>query len=108
VKEYTRRLGCKPVAIIRNEYALWRTPHINLSIRKVLKKTGALRHLGWENSLATHFSKTTDCNGIVWEDFSPTQQAQEIKNNWPDSTYNPRQTGMRQKKQANPRSPGLA
>ena len=89
VQDYSQRLGCEPSVIIPNEYALWRTSCINLSIRRVDGESGGLRHLGWEDASASSFSKTTDVNGIVWEKFAPEQQAEEILETWPQARYQP-------------------
>ncbi len=85
VDDYSRRLECKPEVVIPNEYALWRTPSINFSIRRDEKNTGKLRHLGWEDDSAPKFTQEIDVNGIAWENFSRDQQADEIKTFWPDS-----------------------
>ena len=71
VQDYSDRLGCPPAVVVPNEYALWRTPSINLSIRRVDKEPGTLRHLGWEDSSAARFNTDTDVNGIVWEHYEP-------------------------------------
>lgn len=71
-----------------NEYALWRTESLNLSIRQDPSgKSGQLRHLGFEDPTAGSFTKTTDVNGIVWENFNAQQQADEINAIWPDAEY---------------------
>ena len=85
VEDYTRRLGAPPTAVVPDEYALWRTPCINLSIRRASDKAGTLRHLGWEDSSARSFVTETDVNGIVWEHFSAEQQAREIADTWPQA-----------------------
>ena len=85
VDDYSGRLGCGPTLIVPDEYALWRTDTINFSIRKVVPdEVGQLRHLGWEDSSSSEFSAERDVNGILWEKFSPEQQAQEIRHTWPD------------------------
>ena len=90
VKEYSLRLGCDPVLVIEHEYALWRTDCLNVSLRSDPDcDPGTLRHLGWEVPAADVFSSDTDCNGIVWEQFTQQQQADEIKMLWPDSEYQP-------------------
>lgn len=89
VEDYSRRLGSLPSVIIPNEYALWRTESINFSIRKVSELPGTLRHLGWEDPAACHFTQDTDPNGIIWERFNADLQAQEIKDSWPQSNYAP-------------------
>lgn len=84
VADYNKRLGAKPVALIPDEYALWRTAEVNLSIRKDKSKTsGTLRHLGFENSDASGFKAERDVNGILWEAFNTTAQDDEIERIWP-------------------------
>lgn len=84
VKDYTRRLGFEPVVIVENEYALWRTETLNVSVRQdPSTPSGALRHLGWEDPEATEFSSNTDCNGILWERFAEKHQNDEILEIWP-------------------------
>ena len=90
IKDYTSRLGMEPCSFVPNEYALWRTGSLNISVRQDSKcKSGELRHLGWEDSEATAFSQDTDTNGIVWERFSAQQQADEINELWPEANYKP-------------------
>ena len=79
VKDYSERLGCQPVVVIANEYALWRTDILNFSIRYDAANPGMLRHLGWEDSSACEFTQEKDVNGIVWERFTTEQQSNEIK-----------------------------
>lgn len=83
VRDYSRRLGRKPSVVIPSQYALWRTPQVNLSIRKVSRGAGRLRHLGWEDSSVPQFTQETDVNGIVWERFTAAQQDEEIRQAWP-------------------------
>ena len=91
VKDYSQRIGMQPCAVVKGEYALWRTDILNLSIRQDSKcKPGELRHLGWEDSEATEFSIDTDVNGILWERFNSQQQADEINETWPDTNYEPK------------------
>ena len=91
VKDYSQRIGMQPCAVVKGEYALWRTDILNLSIRQDSKcKPGELRHLGWEDSEATEFSADTDVNGILWERFNSQQQADEINETWPDTHYEPK------------------
>ena len=90
IKDYTRRLGVAPCAVVNGEYALWRTDSINLSIRQDSRcAPGELRHLGWEDPSAVEFTKDTDVNGIVWERFTAQQQADEINESWPEIHYVP-------------------
>ena len=90
VSDYSARLGVQPCSFIPNEYALWRTDSLNLSIRQDSNcRTGELRHLGWEDAAASEFSQETDVNGIVWERFSAQQQADEINELWPEAKYRP-------------------
>ena len=83
VEDYTRRLGCPPSVVVPDEYALWRTSSINLSIRRTSDQPGTLRHLGWEDPTASSFVTETDVNGIIWEHFSAEQQDREITRTWP-------------------------
>jgi len=46
-----------------------------------------MRHLGWEDEKATEFSIETDCNGIIWEKFAASHQAEEINEIWPNANY---------------------
>ena len=89
VADYSARLGVLPTVIVPGEYALWRTGTLNLSIRKTSAPSGTMRHLGWEDTEATEFSTETDCNGITWEKFSASHQAQEINDIWPSANYQP-------------------
>lgn len=83
IADYTQRLSAQPCVIVPNEYALWRTDAVNLSIRQIPSgEVPGLRHLGWEDALSC-FSETRDCNGIVWEEFNAEQQLLEILALWP-------------------------
>lgn len=86
IDDYSTRLNCKPCVIIENEYALWRTDILNLSIRKS-NDPGKLRHLGWEDPAANQFTEDKDVNGIIWEKFNSNDQLQEIRANWPDVNF---------------------
>ena len=89
-KEYSARPRCEPCSLVADEYALWRTESINLSLRNDPNcSAGELRHLGWEDSDAQEFSKESDVNGIVWENFRASHQADEINNMWPSAQYKP-------------------
>ena len=91
VLDYSVRLGKEADLVIPGEYALWRTETLNLSIRRVSdKESGTLRHLGWENAEAKAFTAETDCNGILWEEFTAHQQAAEIEKAWPGTPYAPK------------------
>ncbi len=91
VEDYSARLGCDPCLVISGEYALWRTDSANISVRRDSSGTpGSLRHLGWEDPNALEFTVDTDVNGVVWENFSAEQQADEIEKAWPGTGYNPR------------------
>lgn len=88
VKDYSERLNAKPCLIIEDEYALWRTDSLNISVRQDSKfPPGSLRHLGWEDPTATEMSTETDVNGILWERFTKEQQAEEIREIWSDADY---------------------
>ena len=89
VADYSARLGALPIVVVPGEYALWRTETLNLSIRKTSELSGTLRHLGWEDAEAKKFSAETDCNGIIWEKFTASHQAQEINEIWPNANYQP-------------------
>lgn len=89
VAEYTRLLGRAPVVVVPGEYALWRTEVLNFSIRRTTEAPGQVRHVGFEREDAPHFSEYRDVNGLVWETFGKTQQADEIKATWPDTSYDP-------------------
>jgi len=90
IDDYSARLGTPPCSVVPGEYALWRTDSLNLSVRHDPGcAPGSLRHLGWEDSAAPAFSEETDVNGITWERFSATQQAEEINTLWPDANYHP-------------------
>ena len=88
VIDYSARLAASPVLVVPDQYALWRTATVNLSIRKA-EGAASLRHLGWEDANAREFSAEPDVNGIVWERFSATHQAQEINELWPAIPYTP-------------------
>lgn len=85
IEDYSQRLGTKPEIVIDNQYALWRTDILNLSIRQEPHKAGQLRHIGFEDQSQEDFVTDTDCNGILWEYFSQAQQIAEIQSVWPDS-----------------------
>ncbi len=88
ILDYSKRLNCSPCLVIPNEYALWRTDELNFSIRQTGKTEEKLRHLGWEdNQLTEEVGDDEDVNGIVWENFSASQQAEEINNIWSDTNY---------------------
>ena len=90
IKDYSTRLGMEPCSFIANEYALWRTESLNVSVRQDSTcKPGSLRHLGWEESSTPKFSHDTDINGILWEYFNAQQQADEINELWPEANYSP-------------------
>ena len=89
VIDYSARLGASPVLVVPDQYALWRTTTVNLSIRKTAGVATALRHLGWEDPDAKEFSAEPDVNGILWERFSAAHQAQEINELWPAIPYTP-------------------
>jgi hypothetical protein len=91
IKDYSVRLGIEPCSYVKNEYALWRTDSLNVSIRQDQSCTPCeLRHLGWEDDEASNFSEEKDVNGITWERFSAQQQADEINELWPEASYTPK------------------
>lgn len=87
IVDYSRILGCAPCVVVPNEYALWRNDVVNFSIKRVENAQERLRHLGWEDSDANSFTMENDKNGITWEKFSASQQAEEINRIWPDTDY---------------------
>ena len=90
VKDYSNRLSAQPCLIVSGEYALWRTDALNISVRQDKScSPGSLRHLGWEDSTASTFSTEIDVNGIVWEQFTASQQAAEINEIWSEVNYQP-------------------
>ncbi len=90
IKDYTARLAKAPCSLISGEYALWRTETLNFSIRYDLDAPpGSLRHLGWEDSGAVEFTQDRDTNGILWEKFNASHQADEINTLWPEAEYKP-------------------
>lgn len=89
VGEYTRLLGQGPDLVIPGTYALWRTPALNMSIRKTGEGAGTVRHVGFERDEAERFTEYRDCNGLLWETFNKNHQADEIKSVWKDVEYTP-------------------
>ena len=90
VPDYSRRLGVAPCVHVAGEYALWRTPTLNLSVRQDTDAEGcALRHLGWEDPATPAFMVEPDANGILWETFTAEQQGEEINALWPGTHYRP-------------------
>ncbi|GAB4215382.1 MAG: hypothetical protein OHK0012_15410 [Synechococcales cyanobacterium] len=88
IADYSARLGSAPVVVVPDTYALWRTPHVNLSLRwDPDRPAGQLRHLGWEDDTATAFTVDIDVHGIPWERFHPLHQAAEIQEVWPGTDY---------------------
>ncbi|MGH1486089.1 MAG: hypothetical protein ACRBCI_07690 [Cellvibrionaceae bacterium] len=84
ITDYTSRFGVKPELVVKNEYALWRTDSLNISVRMDLKsEPGLLRHLGWEDPSVSSFSEEADVNGILWERFSAELQKDETIALWP-------------------------
>ncbi|MGE0754697.1 MAG: hypothetical protein AB7L92_06005 [Alphaproteobacteria bacterium] len=84
--EYSKRLGCEPEITQDGRYALWRTDLLNFTIscRKDQLPT-RVRHIGFEDDSLHGFSEQTDCNGIVWEYFSPAAQQAEIDEKFPQA-----------------------
>jgi len=90
VSDYSQRFGCEPSLVIPEQYALWRTGSLNISVRQDSScKPGELRHMGWEDSEAVTFSEDKDANGVIWETFTAEQQAEEIEEAWPSTGYVP-------------------
>jgi hypothetical protein len=78
IRDYSRRLGTQPTAVVAGKYAMWRTDQLNFSINQIPERAGQLRHLGFEDSAAKGFSSDHDVNKIEWELFSPTDQDEKI------------------------------
>ena len=90
IADYTQRLSAEPCVVVENEYALWRTETLNISVRRDSScPVGTVRHVGWEDTAATEFSAETDVNGLLWEKFSAPVQAAEINEIWPEAGYQP-------------------
>ena len=90
INDYTIRLSVEPCLCVPNEYALWRTDSLNVSIRQDSSCTlGYFRHLGWEDDSAEEFSQDIDVNGIIWEYFNAQQQADEVNELWSEINYQP-------------------
>ena len=88
ISDYNSRLESEPVCVVPGIYALWLTPLVNLSISvKPNEAPGTLRHLGIENPNSPKMSIDTDCNNLVWEEFSVQQQKDEIFSYWPNAEY---------------------
>tara|TARA_R100000306_G_scaffold62552_1_gene73179 strand:- start:32908 stop:34125 length:1218 start_codon:yes stop_codon:yes gene_type:complete len=87
INEYSSRLGCRPTLIINGQFALWRTPELNICVRQATETR--LRHLGWELAESDGVSNDLDCNGIEWATFTLQQQAEEIRQCWPGVDYQP-------------------
>ena len=87
IKDYSARLGAAPVAVAAEQYALWRTAQVNLSISQKPEEAGQLRHLGFEDSNTEEMSITYDVDGIMWEAFSANQQREEILTFYPTAKY---------------------
>lgn len=89
IEDYSQRLQCRPCVVVPGEYALWRTDILNLSVRKDDSyRPGELRHLGWEDPTIEKYTIDRDINGIIWEQISAAQQADEIEAAWPGTGYN--------------------
>jgi len=78
IRDYSRRLGAAPIAVVAGKYAMWRTDQLNFSINQIPERAGQLRHLGFEDDAATGFSSDHDVNRIEWELFSPAAQDEKI------------------------------
>jgi catechol 2,3-dioxygenase-like lactoylglutathione lyase family enzyme len=79
IRDYTRRLGVAPAAVVAGKYALFRTAALNFSINEQPQRAGELRHLGFEDDAAPPgFTVERDVNGIDWELFSPATQDEKI------------------------------
>lgn len=74
INDYSERLGQPPQAVVLGKYAMWRTDHLNFSVRLEPEHTGQLCNLGFEDDAAAEFSSKKDVNGIAWEEFSTLEQ----------------------------------
>jgi len=79
VVEYSAKFGVEPQIVIDGKYALWRAEGLNFSISQKPEIAGQMRHLGFENPDAESFTTSTDCNGILWEEFTEQMQKEEIE-----------------------------
>ena len=84
ITDYTERLESEPCLVIQNQYALWRTELLNLSITQTHHEKAGFRHLGWEDDQAKGFTSSEDTNGITWEHFDFSSQIKAIEQKWPD------------------------
>ena len=78
VADYRLRLGEEPVHHVAREYALWRTPEINLSISAAGPGEARLRHVGFEDTEVPAKTYATDCSGLLWERFAAHHQDAEV------------------------------
>ena len=90
MNDYRKRFGCEPCVVVPEQYALWRTKTLNISVRQDPSRvSGELRHMGWEDPTAVEFLEEIDANGVTWETFTAEQQAKEIEEAWPGTGYVP-------------------
>ena len=87
IVEYTKRLGAPPVAVAEEQYALWRTNEVNLSVSVQPAAAGQLRHLGFEDPDAPAMTAEYDGDGFMWERFTAAQQRAEMFKYYPDADY---------------------
>jgi catechol 2,3-dioxygenase-like lactoylglutathione lyase family enzyme len=78
VDDYRQCLGQDPVHHVAGEYALWRTPQINLSISTARPGEDRLRHVGFADTDVPDKTYATDCTGLMWESFAAAHQDAEI------------------------------
>ncbi|MBM3507445.1 MAG: hypothetical protein FJX64_06940 [Alphaproteobacteria bacterium] len=90
VRDYSTRLGVNPTVVVAGEYALFLTPVLNLSLTAAPGKPGSLRHLGLEDPGCLQKSAESDPGGVLWERFSLEQQAEEVRQRWPQTKWNPK------------------
>ena len=83
VNQYTVFLKQKPILVIPDQYASWRTNKINLSLRKTNEMLGTIRHLGFEDDSFSSFNTFTDNNGVLWDTFNKVDQKHKIQTIWP-------------------------
>ena len=90
IRDYSIRLKSEPELVVQNQYALWRTEILNLSIRVTGEDSGIVRHIGFEDEDAISFTASKDCNGLLWENFNKKHLAEEIELAWPGTNYSPK------------------
>jgi catechol 2,3-dioxygenase-like lactoylglutathione lyase family enzyme len=91
IHDYAKRLGVMPSVVAVGEYALFRTPILNLSLTFAPASKTSVRHLGFEDASCLQKSADADPGGMMWERFSVQHQADEIKKLWPNTSWKPKE-----------------